>query len=440
MRQFITKTPKSINFALIGLLSWLPLLLMIPSKTAAQSSDSLRIDMVISEVLRHNDRLAASRYMEQAAYAKIGQAGAWDDPMLMAGVVNLPTSFDFKEDMMTMKMIGLSQNIPYAGQKHFQAKAARAEAQAATQDKWGMEINLVTAAKYAFFDLYYRDETIKELVRQHHLAEDILASTIARLKTDQANQADVAAAQAEQWRLESELLSARQESESARRTLYSLMGRLEMDSLPLALPPLSSIPPTSDEWLTFAENHYPPLQKLNRQAQSYEFSALAANRMRWPMLGLSATYGFRAGMSWGKPSDMVGFQANLTLPIFSGWQQKNMASSMQSMKKSVEAESSQLRKDIDAAIETLHSRALRLVESLRLYRERIMPADEQAYQSGLAGYGANRIPFSSLLSYGQAIYRDRLTANQIANVLARTMAEIERYTTDPDSLNNIAGK
>ena len=68
------------------------------------------------------------RYMEKAAEAKAKSAGAWDDPMLMVGVANLPTSFDFKMDPMTMKMLGLSQNIPYAGQKGLQKKAARAEA------------------------------------------------------------------------------------------------------------------------------------------------------------------------------------------------------------------------------------------------------------------------------------------------------------------------
>jgi hypothetical protein len=39
-------------------------------------------------------------------------APAWDDPMLMPGVTTLPTSFDFSEDMITMKMVEVSQSIP----------------------------------------------------------------------------------------------------------------------------------------------------------------------------------------------------------------------------------------------------------------------------------------------------------------------------------------
>ncbi len=41
------------------------------------------------------------------------QAGALPDPMLMMGVQNLPTnSFSFNKELMTSKMIGLSQTFP----------------------------------------------------------------------------------------------------------------------------------------------------------------------------------------------------------------------------------------------------------------------------------------------------------------------------------------
>ncbi|HBY99752.1 MAG TPA: hypothetical protein DEO84_00390, partial [candidate division Zixibacteria bacterium] len=55
------------------------------------SGDTLRMDEVAKYVVTHNDRAAAMRLMEKAARAKIGPAGAWDDPMLMVGVTGLPT-------------------------------------------------------------------------------------------------------------------------------------------------------------------------------------------------------------------------------------------------------------------------------------------------------------------------------------------------------------
>jgi hypothetical protein len=37
--------------------------------------------------------------------------------------------------------------------------------------------------------------------------------------------------------------------------------------------------------------------------------------------------------------------------------------------------------------------------------------------------------------YAMSIYRDRIASNQVAAELARTLAEAERYTTNPDDWN-----
>jgi outer membrane protein TolC len=402
-------------------------------ESAAALPDTLRMEDVVNQAIRNNDRATAARYMEKASFQKIGPAGAWDDPMLMVGAINVPTSFDFKMDPMTMKMIGISQNIPYAGQTGLASKAAGAEFEASREDRRGVELDLATSARYAYLDLYYRQRILRYIEDQHSLQQDIVASITAKLRTDQASAADVAAAQADLWRLESGILSAEQEIDGARNNLLSLMGREPGGSLPpLAEPTRENIPATVDGWLDSARQNYPPLRKLNRQSESYAFSAAGARRMRYPMLGLSADYGIRASTPMEKRDNMVGFQATLSLPIFSGRQQGNMARSMESMHQSALAEASQMWRDIRASLVTLHSKAQRLSRSLKLYQERIIPADEDAYRSAFSGYVANRVPFISLLTYSLSIYRDRIMANQIEYELLRTLAEAEQFTSNPD--------
>jgi outer membrane protein, heavy metal efflux system len=422
----------------MGLLSLLACLFIIIELRAEQlpgqsnSGDSITIESVIDRVLQNNNRLAATKYMEQAAYSKIGTAGAWDDPMLMVGVANLPTNFDFKMDMMTMRMIGLSQNIPYAGQKHFQAKAARAEAQAASQDTRGTQVELVRAARYAYYDLYYQRQALSELGNIRMLAENIVNSTMARLKSNQSNQADMAAAQADMWRLDSEILSTTQACESFRRNLYSLMGNGEIDDMPLAAPKLPQLTQTADNMYTAALANYPPLQKIRHQAASYTLNETAANRMRWPMLGLSAEYDLRYDSPMEKRDNMVGFKASISLPFFSGWQQKSMATSMNLMKKGAQSEAAQMEIDIRNELATIRGRINRLSESLKLYRDRIIPASEQAYQSSLASFAANQLGYAQVQNYAQNLYRDKLTAIQIANELAKATADIQSYISLPD--------
>ncbi len=432
MRTRVVRVPKIVMISLLIIAGWLGAMPVM-----AQVHDTLTLDRVVADVLKHNDRIAAARYMQEAAEQRVGIAGAWDDPMLMLGVQNLPTSFDFKMDPMTMKMVGLSQNIPYAGQKGLAKRAARSEVEASAQERRGTEIDLVTAAKSAYLDLHYRRLNLQNLQDQRGLFEQIITSSTGKLRANQAGQDEVLASQADLWRLESSILSAQQQVESSERALNSLRGVDPRASVPeLAPPSPEQIPESAEVWVNAAKEHYPPLQRLRRQAESYSLSARSSRRMQWPMLGLSASYGIRSGFDLlmdgteQKRDNMVNFGANLSLPIFSGRQQRTMARSMDAMQKSTEAEANQLSRDIEAELLNLYSRAQRLQKSVEMYTDRIIPASEDAYQSAQAGYVNNRTSFVTLMTYALAINRDRITANDLANELGRTLVEVTRYITD----------
>jgi outer membrane protein TolC len=432
------------NFSLF-LFTALCLFLWLAGNLLAQDgsfSDTLRFQGVISSVLQRNNRAAAARFMEKAAYGEIGPAGAWDDPMLMLGVQNLPTSFDFNDDEMTMKMVGLSQKIPYAGDKGFQGKAARSRADAVREDTRGTILEIVTAAKFAYLNLYYRRQAYQFVMSQRDLQNDVLKSVTDRLKTNQSTQADISAAQADLWRTEADILTSEQEVIAAENELLALMGQDPGTKIPpLASPDFATADQPLINWLGQIDN-YPVLRKSKFQSDSYRYSASAARRMRWPMLELEGSYGFRSDPEPDPEShlppmpvdDMVSFQMNLSVPIFSGRQQGSMARSMEAMRQSSEAEYNQLRRDIEADLTSLHSRIQRLSRSLILYRDRIIPADLDAFRSAIASFSINRLPFASLQMYAFNIYSDRLMANQVEYDLARSLAEAEKYLTDPNIL------
>lgn len=408
---------------------------LLPAADVAQcATDTLRVEDVIMDVVRHNDRAAAMRYMEEAARARIEPSGTWSDPTLMIGVSNLPTSFRFDEDMMTMKMIGLRQQIHYAGETGLQRRRAQAEADAAREQRRGTEVDLAAAARVAYADLYYRGRTLADLQSQRTLLLEVVQSVRVRLATNQAEQEDIAAAESDLWRLDAEILAVEQDVDESWYELNALRGVDANSPLPPLVAPADDVPPTVDTWLADARAHYPPLQRLRYEAAGREFAAAAARRMRWPMLELEADYGQRDDSGMERRGDMVGFQVMLSLPFFAGRQHGKTARSLEAMRLSSEAEASQLWRDVEAGLRTLHRRAERLRASVSLYRERIIPAAGDAFAGALAGYNVNRTSFITLISYAVAIYRDRLMANSVANDLARTLAAAARYTTDPQTL------
>ena len=407
------------------------------SATAANAqalvSDTLSMDQVVREVLRNNDRLKAAAYMEEAARREIGPAGAWDDPMLMLGVQNLPSSFRFDEDMMTMKMIGLSQRIPYSGEKGYQSKSKRAAAEAVADERRQTALDLVAAAKTAYVGLYYHQRVIADLERQRELAEQIAVSVRSRVEANLAGMDELNAALAAMWRLDAEILTHHNDAHTAHHQMDALRGVLSPDDMPAVTPPtVALLPDTFLVWTDSARENYAPLRQMLHQAESYRLSALASNRMSWPMLDLSASYGIRRDLVMDdgmlEPQDnMWNFAATFSLPIFKGRQEKQMAHSMTAMQRQMEAEAAQMAKDVDAELRALHMRAEHFRDAAAMYDGKIVPADDEAFKTALAGYSSGRTSLPDLLNYAMTIYRDRMTLTDLQLAYASAVYRAERY-------------
>lgn len=408
------------------------------STAVAQTTptDTLTMDRVVQEVVRNNDRLKAAAFMEEAARRRIGPAGAWDDPMLMLGVQNLPPSFRFDEEMMTMKMIGLSQRLPYAGEKGLQAKSARAEAEAVAEERNQTALDLVAAAKTAYVELYYHQRVIDDLENQRELAEQIAVSVRTRVEANLAGMDELNAALAAMWRLDAEILTHHNDAHTAHHRLDAIRGVISPDDLPAVMPPeVAALPDTFLVWTDSARLHYAPLRQMQKQAESYRLNALASNRMSWPMLELSASYGIREDLVMDDgmvtPQDnMWNFGATFSLPIFKGRQEKQMARSMTAMQRQMESEAAQMAKDVDAELRALHMRAEHFQEAAAMYEQKIIPADDDAFRSALSGYSSGKTSLPNLLNYATTIYRDRATLTDLQLAYAIAVFDAERYITD----------
>jgi outer membrane protein TolC len=400
--------------------------------------DTLTIEQTINDVIRHNDRLTAAQFMQQAAEKKAASMSGWPDPMLMFGIENAPTNFDLDMDDMTMPMIGISQTIPYSGQSGLEKRAAKAEAAAALFDQQRMQVDMVLAARMAYAEFYYRSAILTDIGIQYDLLDMVIASAKSKLTTNQGTQAEVLAAQAEQWRMQTELYEADHMVDESRHMLNIMRGA-EVDAvIAVPVPPSTiTIPERPDEWIALAYSNTVQLQQLSRKSESYALSSSAARRMNWPMFGVSASYGFRSGYSTDhtglstERDDMISLQASVSVPIFWRGRNNRMAESMKAMQSSTDAEAVLLRKEIESKVRLMHLMVLHLQESVKLYANNIIPADQDAFQSALAGYTANRMSFTELLEYVQTIYKDRRMLSQFSSQFAQVSAEIQSYIEAP---------
>jgi outer membrane protein TolC len=405
----------------------------------AHGQESLSMDQLVAQVLASNNRAEAARFMEQSAKESVGAAGRWPDPMLMLGIQNSPKDFDFEKDAMTMRVVGLSQDIPYSGFLGLQRKAAGAAARESALDRQVTERDLAYAARLAYIDLYFKQQLLAELLQQKSLLEQIAKSVESQIQTNQANREQLLASQGDIWRLESSILSLQQEIDASTLRLNSLRGLSGNSAVGTLAAPGSNISSDSiDTWFAMAKANYPPLAKLQSRVEKYQFEEKAANRMTFPMLNLRAEYGIRTGREIGlhgdpgeEREDMVSFAATISLLIFSRGGQRAMARSMRAMSLSQSHEAEQLWSDIESALRSLHLRSRRLAESVALYDSKIVPNSSDIYESALSNYAASKTTLSDLLGYQMALIQDQSTLIQLRAEQARAAMEVLQYIEAP---------
>ena len=91
--------------------------MIFQKETITEHTESfIPLTTLITEALENNPEILAAEEEREAAQQRIAPAEALDDPQVEVGVLYLPIAASpFRSEDMTMKMIGLSQRLPFPG-------------------------------------------------------------------------------------------------------------------------------------------------------------------------------------------------------------------------------------------------------------------------------------------------------------------------------------
>jgi outer membrane protein TolC len=168
---------------------------MLPSFAAA---DELTLEAAQRLALGQSRKLAAQDASILASREMAVAAGQLPDPVLKAGIDNLPVSgpdrFSLTNDSMTMRRIGVMQELPGAGKRQ-----RRAEVYERAADKAGAEKALAAAAiardtALAWLDLYFSGAMAQLVGEQAAEAQLELGAADGAYKAGRGSQADLFAA------------------------------------------------------------------------------------------------------------------------------------------------------------------------------------------------------------------------------------------------------
>jgi cobalt-zinc-cadmium efflux system outer membrane protein len=401
-----------------------------PAALGVQPAAASPVETLLTEALVHNPEIAAARAESDAARQRVLPAGALENPMVEAGIINAPIPLSLRREDMTMKMLGLSQKFPYPGKRDLRRSVASADATSVehavdeTVDRVARDVRvtyeglrLALTSRRLVTDTL---ETVKQLVS---IAEQ-------RYSVGQATQTDALQAQAQVVRLQQELLRLGQEQQMRHSELERLLGRPEA-AAPIVptRATLLELPDAPDTLETSAQKQRPQLKSLAALIDKSDRELELARRDYYPDFEVRLSYGQRDRTPEGVPrDDMVSLTVAIELPL---WRKSRLAprvaeaTAMHRQAVSL-AESQWL--ETRAALENELASERQQRQSAQLFRSTLMPQTEAAFDSALTAYRVGRVDFMTLLEARMRVYETAVGEAEAIAGHNKAIAEIELLT------------
>ena len=358
------------------------------------------VETLVSEALARNPEISAARHEREAAEQRAISSRSLEDPVLEFGVVNAPLpSLDLRREDMTMKMLGLTQKLPYPGKRALRQAVAAADSASISSAVDETANRIARDVRVAYEELRLACTTERLLNRTRDTLKELASVAASRFAVGQAAQSDVLRAQTQVVQVQQELLRIGQERAARDSELRRLLGRLEAGPpiLPTA-PMLAPLRADADTLAREAAERRPQLRALEALVQKNDREIELAQREYYPDLELRLGYGQRERGLDGTPrDDMITMTVAVNLPLWRKSRLEPRVAEARAMRRQAAAVADAQRLEIRANLEQQLALESQTRESANLYRTTLLPQVHAVVQSALGAYRVGRVDFLTLL-------------------------------------------
>lgn len=388
---------------------------------SAGEEEILRIEPLVQEALEKNPKILAAREKHVALKEKIPQAGALEDPMLGAGVVNLPNNFDFNEEDMTMKEISISQKFPFPGKRGLSEEAAAKEAEAGGAEVDEIANQVVRDVKMTFYDLSHVYRAMEVTQRNKSLLEELAKITQTRYSLGQVIQEDVIRNQVEISKMVDDLIMLEQKKRALAAKLNYLLNRPR--NSPVGQPAefkFSRVEFSIEDLQQQALSDSPMLKALKQDIAGRNKNVALAKKDYLPDFSLKLAYGQREDRL-----DMYTGMVEMNLPIFFKSKQERKVAEAYADVRSAQAKYDGAQNEILYMIADMGSMVQRLERKIELYRTGIIPQARLQIDTAMSAYMVNKADFMTLLDSRMRLYRYELDYHEALTDYEKSLAALE---------------
>lgn len=418
------------------------------------------LDSLIAASLPNHPTLRAANAVLEGARARVRPAGALPDPMLMAGIENLPLGSEAPQpaghvpssepeseppDMMTMKMAGVSQTLPFPGKIAARRRVAEQQVLAAQARLDGARLQIVREISDAFYELSYLNRALELVRAAYDVSRDVERAAQARYTTGTGDQRAVLDARVVTARYAEQATALEEE----RRIQHAALGAALGDSV--AVPIAAIIPeriahaalPANAAAVRFtsaepgaraAGSPLPALRELQEtavrnnpelRARAAEIAALGyerelARKEYLPDFDLSVRYGQRTG----RP-DMISATIAIPLPVHKNRKQDELVRAAEAELTAARAGLLDQTNRVRAEVATLHAELERIRTQLALFSRSIIPQSRAAVASATASLQTRRIELFTVLERQTHLFEYQLEVERLLADFAQKLTQLE---------------
>jgi cobalt-zinc-cadmium efflux system outer membrane protein len=361
---------------------------MAPSRAAPLSFDEALV-LAEERAPALQARLAA---VDGALHGRTS-AGQLPDPKLAVGVENYPVTgmdrFSWNRESMTMRRVGVMQEMPNAARRAAQREGAQARAEREQAMLQAERLAVRREAAVAWVAQHYAERKLavfSTLERENQVLQDTLA---ARIAGGTAMPADALMARQDALMLAERRDEAQAALDQARAALQRWTG-LSAETDASAGP---VIPLDATALVGRVDRHIEllPLIPMQAMARAEIAEAQASRRGDW---GWELAYANR-NRAYG---DMVSFQLTFDLPVSPSTRQDPQAAVKRKELERLEAERDDALQRVRAELRGQIAELQRLERALERQQTAVLPLVAERVQLTLASYEGGRADLASVLS------------------------------------------
>ena len=401
---------------------------------ARENTRDLQLQELVAEAARNNPEIRAAANERVAAQHRVLPAGALDDPMLEAGVINAPLRSQlFRREDMTMKMLGLSQKVPFPGKLELRQEVAAKDSESVAHAYQETVNRVIRDLKTAYFELAFVAESARLVDKNKQALEQFLKISESRYSVGQGGQSDVLKAQTQLSRMNDELIKLGRERQTVAAELTRVLGRRfdAVAPVPMALQGRDTAL-QFDALMETAVRQRPQLLALKSLVDRSSKSIELARKDYYPDFDVKFSYGQRDKTLDGmRRDDLVGLTVTINLPVRQESKRDPRVAEAIAMRDQASDIYQAQTNELASKLRQQLAIAEQSLASARLYETGVLPQARLAVESSFAAYRVNRVDFLTLLDNQMTVLNFEVSHAAALSGYNKALAEIDLLIGKP---------